>query len=176
MADEPWALINERQTKWWMIGHRPPARLPITITTKPSDENPNHFSFILTFQHMLVHNQVSSIYDLLSVYWTHYREMNINFSRCITWTHHPSYSFFLCFIPFSLIFIIRPFILPIIQEHCSHQDSQDEEIPNQVEQLQQKDRDEDLPLHPPIDPSIIPWIKCRSVRERDEVKLGPNGV
>lgn len=56
----------ERQ-KGQAVGHGPQARLPVTNTygTKPSDENQS--SSFFNIQHMIVHNQVSSVYNLLSV-------------------------------------------------------------------------------------------------------------
>lgn len=74
-----------------------------------------------------------------------------------------------------LLLIIRSFILQVSVKYSLHQDPPDQKVPEQVDQLEQKDGSEDLPLHPPAEPVVVQGVKCRTFGWTDEVELSPDG-
>lgn len=74
-----------------------------------------------------------------------------------------------------LLLILRSLILQVSVKYSPHQDPPDQKVPEQVDQLEQKDGSEDLPLHPPAEPLVVQGVKGGTFGRTDEVKLSPDG-
>lgn len=59
--------------------------------------------------------------------------------------------------------------------HSPEEDSPDEEVPEEIDTLEKEDGREDLPLHPPDHPLVVPWVKYLTRRFGDHFKLVVDG-